>query len=111
MPAGAVKDEDGVGTGGYRPGDLGEVEVHRFGIGEGQHEACRNGTSGADGTKDVGPLVPGVALGAGPCATPRPDAGDRALLADACFILEPDLDGVVPCPRGDRSGYRLGEVF
>ena len=26
-------------------------------------------------------------------------------------LLKPDLDGLVPCPHGDRSGYRLGEVF
>ena len=76
------------GERGYRPGDFGAVEVHRLGIGEGQHEACGDGPSGADGTKDVGPLVAGVALGAGPCATPRPDAGDRALLADACVRRE-----------------------
>ena len=98
-------------AGGHGPGDLGEVGVHRLGVGEGQHEACGDGTFGADSTEDVGPLVAGVALGAGPCAAPGPDAGDRALLADPRFILEPYFQRLTLRSLRDRRSYRLGEVF
>ena len=92
-------------------GDLGEVEVHRLGVGAGQHEACGDSTSGADSTEDVAPLVAGVALGAGSGAASGPDAGDCALLADARFILEPYFQRLTLRSLGDRRSYRLGEVF
>jgi hypothetical protein len=111
VPSRAVENEDGVGADGDGAGDLGEVEVHRLGVGEGQHEACGNGPSGADGSEDVGPLVAGVAPGAGPCAAPGPDAGERALRADPCLILEPGLDRLVPCGFGDQCSYRFAEFF
>ncbi len=92
-----------MGTFSHSAGDLGQMSVHRLGVGEGQHEARSCGASGADGTEDVAPLVPRVALG--------PDAGESALRADPRFILEPYVQRLVPRPCGDRRRYRPGEVF
>ena len=47
----------------------------------------------------------------GRAAAPGPDAGQGALPADPCFVLEPDRQRLVPCPRGDRPSYRFGAVF
>ena len=64
-----------------------------------------------DGTEDVGPFVASVAR----CARPRsafgPDAGQRALLADPRFVLEPDFDRLVFGAVGELRRDRRGEVF
>jgi hypothetical protein len=92
-------------------GDLGEMAVHRAGVGEGHDEARGDAALGTDRAEDAGPLVAGVARGPRPRAALRPDPGERALLADARFILEPDLERSAPRGLGDRGGYRLAEVF
>ena len=83
VPACAVEDEDGMGTGGDAAGDFREVGVHRLGVDGRQDQPCRGATCGADGPEDVGPLVAGIAGCAGSGAAPGPDAGERALLANA----------------------------
>src|SRR5690606_7225082 len=98
-------------VGGDGPGDLGEVQVHGFSIGEGQHQGGGGGAGGTDGAEDVGPLVAGIAQRAGAGAPPGPDAGQRALLADARLILEPDLDGLAAGHLGQDLSYRRGETF
>ena len=92
-------------------GDLGEVRVHRLGVGEGHDEAGGHAARRTGGAEDVGPVVAGVAHGAGAAAAARPDAGERALLADAGLVLEPDLERLVLRVLGDRRGYGFGEVF
>ena len=111
MPAGTVEQQHRVGAGGDGAGDLGEVQVHRLRVGEGQDQGGAGGALGADGAEDVGPFVSGVAHGARPGAAPRPDPGQRALLADARLVLEPDLERLAARRLGDGLGYRLGEVF
>ena len=103
--------QDGMSAGGDGSGDLGKVEVHRLGIGAGQHEARDDGTSGADSSEEITPLVAGVALGAGPCAALGPDAGECALLANPCFILEPYFQRLALCSLRDHRRDRFGEVF
>jgi len=68
--------------------------------------ACR-----ADGAEQVGPGEPPVAPDARTRAALGPDAGQRALLANAGFILEPDFDRPVgKLPAGLRA-RQLSEVF
>jgi hypothetical protein len=100
-----------VRLGGDGRGDLGEVQVHRLGVGARQHQRGTDPTGRADRAEEVGPLVAGVAYRPGPRAALRPDPGQRALLADAGLVLEPDLER--PAPRGlrQRRRYRFGEVF
>ena len=71
------------------------------------------------------PLGACVAHRTGAAAAPGPDAGQGALLAEAGvrrknsppdgflarLTLEPDFEGLVPCPRRDRRRTRFGEVF
>ena len=111
MPPGAVEDEERMSTGGHGAGDLGEVGVHRRGVDEGQDQPRRSAARRADRAEDIRPLIAGVAGRAGSGAAPGPDAGEGSLLADARFILEPDLQRLVPCPRRDRRRYRFGEFF
>ena len=91
--------------------DFGQVGRHRLGVDGGQDQACGHAAGRADRAKQIGPLIACVARRTGSGAAPGPDAGERALLADARFILEPDLQRLVPCPRGDRCRTRFGEVF
>jgi len=65
----------------------------------------------ANGAEQVGPLVAGVARRGRPAALGRPDAGQRALLADAGFVLEPDFQWLAPGLLGEGLGYDVGEVF
>jgi hypothetical protein len=100
-----------VGPRGYGPGDLGEVGVHRRGVGEGHDETGGGAALGADRAEDVGPLVAGVPRRPGSRAAPRPDPGEGALLADPRLVLEPDLERLAAGGLGERGGYRLAEAF
>jgi hypothetical protein len=110
-PAGAVEHEHGVSARRDGAGDLGEVIVHRAGVGEGHDEARGHAALRADRAENAGPLVAGVAR----CARARtalgPDPGERPLLADPSLILEPDLERFAPRGLGDRRSYRPGKVF
>ena len=102
--------QDRMGPWGDGAGDLGEVGVHRVGVGEGQHEARRHGASWANRSEDVGPLVSRVALGPGSGAAFGPDAGEGALLANPrvrrensppdCFLVRLTAGTISPaaCP-------------
>jgi hypothetical protein len=100
-----------MGAGRDAAGDLGEMVVHRAGVGEGHDEARGDAALRADGAEDVGPLVAGVARRPRPRAALRPDPGQRALLADPRLVLEPDLERSAPGGLGDCGGYRLAEVL
>ena len=91
MPACLIDKEDGVGS--RRDGlcDLGEMQVHRFGVANRQDQGCALAIFRADGPEDVGgggALVPGRA---GACAALCPAAGDLILLADTSLVRTPDF--------------------
>ena len=111
VPAGTVEHEQRVRAGGDGGGDLGEVQVHRRGVGIGQHQAGGDAALGADRAEEVGPLVSGVPRRARPGAAFRPDPCQRALLADARLVLEPDLERLARGVFGERRRYRVAEVF
>jgi hypothetical protein len=46
-----------------------------------------------------------------PRSAPRPNIGERALLADARFVGEPNLQRLVCGSGRNRFGYKGGEVF
>ena len=96
--------QDRMGRWGDGAGDLGEVGVHRVGVGEGQHEARRHGASWANRSEDVGPLVSRVALGLGSGAAFGPDAGEGALLAN------PRVRRENPPPDGFLVRLTLGTI-
>ena len=65
------------------------ISVHRVDIGTRENEPGANAAAWTDGTEQIGRLVALIARGCGSAATPRPDAGQAALLADAGLILPP----------------------
>src|ERR1700730_16962570 len=91
--------------------DFSQVFVH------GLDADCRHDQRGtgaarrADGAEEVGPGEPPVALDPRARAAPGPDAGQRALMADAGFILKPDFNRPAGKLRRDRGARQLGDVF
>lgn len=57
MPTGAIQQHDGMSTGRDVPTDLGQMQVHRLGIGLGQDKSGAEGTRGTHRAEDVGPVV------------------------------------------------------
>jgi hypothetical protein len=78
---------------------------------------CRHDQGGAgaarraDGAEQVSPGKPPVALDPRTRAALGPDAGQRALLADAGFILKPDFDRPAGKLPRDCGAGQPGEVF
>ena len=90
-PAGAVDYQRAMGAGGDGAADLLKVQFHRLGVGVRQHQGSAGGALGADGGEDIGPFIARIARAAWPRTDPRPNPGQRALLADPRFVLEPDF--------------------
>ena len=94
VPAGAVENERGMGTGRNRFRDFLKVPVHRLCVGVWHDDGRPRFAFRADRAEEVGPFVAGIADRAGPAAFAGPDPGQRALLAYARLVLEPDFDGL-----------------
>jgi len=111
MPAGAVEHDHGVSAWGDLVADLLKVQVHGPGVGLGNHPCGADASGRTDGSEQIGPGIALVAWRPRPAAPFGPDAGQRALLADASLVLPPDLQG--PAARRLRDGLRdqIGEVF
>jgi hypothetical protein len=91
MPSGLIDEEDGVGSWCDRLGDFREVEVHRFGIAEGQDQGRAVALFRADGTEDIGRCGSLVLRRTRASAALRPPACDLVLLADPSLVLEPNF--------------------
>ena len=91
MPAGLIHEQHGVGAGGDRKRDLGEVEVHRLGVAERQDQPRSFALHRADRAEDVGRLGSLVVRRRRARSPLRPAACDLVLLPDPGLILEPDL--------------------
>src|SRR3954469_16742230 len=111
MPAGPIEEEHGVGAAPDAARDLDEVELHRLAVGVGHGERRAGAARRADGTEQVGAfvaLIGGLAWARG---APRPLPHEAVLLADAGFVLEPDLDRLALRQAGAVSVQRRGEVL
>ena len=91
VPPSLIDEQDGMGPGRDHFSDLGEVQVHCFGVACGQHQGCSLALLGTDRAEDVGGGGALVSGGGWACAALGPAAGDLVLLADARFVLEPDF--------------------
>ena len=111
MPACAVQNQQGDGVGADAAADLRQVQVHDIEIHRRHDQGSAGPTDRADGTKQVSPGKPPVALDPRSRAAFGPDATYRALLADAGFILEPDFDCPPDMPLWDRGAGQFSEVF
>ena len=91
MPARAVHDHDGMGVLGQLVGEMVEEESHRLAGDLWQDEGDVGAVLGPDGGEDVGPLIAAVAAPRCPLAAGPPAMADATLVADPCFVLEPEL--------------------
>jgi hypothetical protein len=87
MLAGLIDEKDGVGVWCDRLGDFREVQVHRFGVAEGEDQSRALALFRADGTEDIGRCGSLIPRGARARAALGPPAGDLVLLADPCLVL------------------------
>ena len=111
MPGRPVHENGGVGLFGNRATDLFEMKVHGFGIGERQHQG-RTGIAGrADGAEQVGGFVTLICGLAWPGALSGPDAGSAILLADARFVLKPNLYCLACGHMAQVGSEDVGEVM
>jgi hypothetical protein len=109
--AGAVEDECSMGVRIDLAADFGKKHGHGFGIGRRQDESSGGTPLRTDGPENIGPFVTPVAGCAWPCSPLRPDPRQRALLADARLILEPDFDWLALGMVWEFVGNRRGKVF
>jgi hypothetical protein len=94
MPSGLIDEKRGVRAGRDLRGDLGQVEVHRFGVASGHDERCALAVLGTDRAEDIGRGGSLVLRRARARAAFGPTSGDLVLLADARLVREPDFYGV-----------------
>lgn len=111
MPPGPVEQKHGMGAASDGAGDLVEMELHRLGIGKGQRQGGTGAASGADRAEEVDALVSLVGGLAGPRSSLGPLPNETVLLADAGFVLEPDLDRLSGREAGEVGLQRGREVF
>ncbi len=82
--------------------DFLQMLVHGFDVDGGQDQSAANATGRADRTEQIGPVEAPVAQRARAASAPGPNSGQRTLLANSCFVLEPDFDrlaGRAPAER------------
>lgn len=91
--------------------DFIEMHLHRLGVGPGQNQSSAGAALWADGSEDVGVLIALIGRQAWPCAFPSPNADLSVLLADARFVLEPNLYRFAFGQVGYVGSKGSGEVF
>ena len=111
VPSGLVEDDKGVRPIADLRRDLIEMPLHGLRVAARQHESGADAALGTDGTEDIGRL--GALVLRRPRSRPAlgPPSGQLVLLADAGFILEPDLDGPVLWEPRLESCQLFGELF
>jgi len=110
VPAGTVEDEHGVGARCHDSADLGQVQVHHRGVGSRQYQGSTETMRRTDRSKQIRPVVALVAWCRGTRASLGPDPGQRALLADAGFVLPPDLQRLAAGVLRQGRVYEAGEA-
>src|ERR1700730_6025519 len=111
MPACTIEQHNGMTVCCNIATDLGEMQVHGLAIRHGEDEGCSDISCGTDGTEQIGPALALIARSPRPAAALGPDACQRALLADAGFVLPPQFDQLVAYVRRDAGSDQIGEVF
>ena len=95
MPSRSVHNKQGDCARTDAFADFNQMLVHGLDVDGRQHQGGANATSRANGPEQIRPGKTPVARRARTASTPGPDAGQRALLPDPCFVLEPDFDRLV----------------
>src|SRR4028119_658795 len=92
-------------------GDFIEVELHGFGIGEGQSQGSARAAGWADRAKQIGALIALVGWLSGPRSALSPLPYEAILLADPRLVLEPDLDRLSLGDAGQVGAQGGGEFL
>jgi hypothetical protein len=111
VPPGTVTDQHGMGLSADLLTNLGQVYGHRRAADPGHDDGGAHGTARADRTENVGGGMAVVANRRRTGAPQGPQIGQRAVLADARLILEPDLDPLAGGRRRQDLRYASGKVF
>jgi hypothetical protein len=111
VPTSTVEDQQGDGTDADACADFGQMFVHGLDADCWHDQGGAGAARRADGAEQVGPGEPPVAPDARTRAALGPDAGQRALLANAGFILKPDFDRPAGKLLRDCGARQPGEVF
>ncbi len=111
MPSGAVEQQDGVGALGDVARDFLEMELHGLGVGEGQRQRSADASGGTNGAKEIRAFIALIGGLARPRSSLGPLTHKAVLLADAGFILEPDLDRRRRRQAVEMGAQRAREVF
>jgi hypothetical protein len=72
--------------------DFNQMLVHGFDVDGGQRQGGADASDRTDCAEKIHPVEAPVAQRARTASESRPDAGQRSLPTDPCFILEPDFD-------------------
>jgi hypothetical protein len=81
-----------VGALGDVAGDFFEMELHGLGVGERQRERRPDASGGTNSAEEIGAFVALIGRLTRPRSAPGPLTHEAVFLADAGFVLEPDLD-------------------
>jgi len=91
--------------------DLFQVLGHRLAVHRRHDDGGTDAAFRTDGTEEIGGVVAVVANRRRSRSATRPDVGERALLADAGLISEPDLQRLAGGAGWYCFGYQAGKAF
>ena len=111
VPTGAVEQQRGVGPLSDLAGDFLKMKLHGLGVGEGQRKRGPNAAGRANGAEEIRALVALIGGLARPRSSPGPLTHEAVLLADAGFVLKPDLDRRRRRQAVEMGAQRAREVF
>jgi hypothetical protein len=109
VPAGAIGNDGGMDLGGELSADCIEMQLHHGGVGAGQNQTHGAATLGAKGAEDIGIVIARIDRHRRARAFGSPAVGAATFLADAGFILTPQLNGLAGMGGGD--GLECGREF
>lgn len=101
MVAGLVPNQDGVNVGSQFVGELLKEVIDDGGIQMGRQQSDALASVGANRSQYIEVIVLRLSHRSWPRALFGPHAGQRSLLPEARFILEPDFDSLVGMGRTD----------
>ncbi len=102
MPTGPVDDYQGDCSRRDASPDFSQMLVHGFDVDGRQDQSAANATGRADRTEQIRPVEAPVAQCARAAPAPGPNSGQRALLPDSCFVLEPDFNQLTDRALAER---------
>ncbi len=92
VPPGLVDEQNGVGAGFDGERDFLEMQRHRLGVAKGHDETGRLAERRTNGAEDIGRGGSLISQGERARSAFGPASRDLVLLADAGFVLEPQLE-------------------